>query len=123
MLLPEVSPHLELKEEEVVSKELIARKNDEIRWGLPGIKSPNRLLLTPGVAGMSTERLIQLFERISLFDGFAPDNDPYGEHDAGVVWVEGEEYYWKFDYANEEDIDSYKEDGVRILTIMRLSEY
>jgi hypothetical protein len=107
----------------VVSKELIAKKNDEIRSRLPHMEGPGKLYLTPAVDGLSQERLLQLFEKIKHFKDFTPDNDPYGEHDAGVVFVEGDEYYWKFDYVNGDDMESYKEDGVRILTIMRLSEY
>jgi len=107
----------------VVSKELIAKKNDDLRSGLPLMASPNKLHLSLEVYQLSQERLIQLFEKIKQFSTFNSYNDPYGEHDAGVVIVEGEDYYWKFDYANEDDMESFKEDGVRILTIMRLSEY
>jgi len=107
----------------VVSKELIAKKNDELRSVLPNTIIPNRLHLSLEVYQLSQEKLIQLFEKIKHFNDFNSYNDPYGEHDAGVVIVEGEDFYWKFDYANEDDMESYKEDGVRILTIMRLSEY
>lgn len=100
----------------------IAEKNDFLRKFLPTIPPPNRLFITTGLVDMGRDTVDAVLEKVRGFQEFTPDNDPYGEHDAGVVEHEGEDYYWKFDYVDE-DMETYKEDGIRFLTIMRLKDY
>ncbi len=107
---------------DISTREEIARTNDQIRAGLPTVPPPHRLFLTASVADVAGSRLNELFEKIKQFKDFTPDNDPYGEHDAGFVELDDEDYYWKFDYLDQ-DLESYKPDGIRFLTIMRAGEY
>lgn len=108
----------------MVSNEFIARKNDEIRKSiLVGVEPPTRVLYTAGVFNLPVNKIVKLLSLVRDFDDFNEDNDPYGEHDGAKVIMDGEEYLWKFDCVNRDDMETYKRDGVRILTIMRLSEY
>ena len=56
------------------------------------------------------------------FNDFNENNDPWEEHDFGKVVIDDEEYFWKFDYYDNE-YKYFKEDGNRVLTIMRADEY
>lgn len=67
-------------------------------------------------------------EAVRSFDSFDADNDPYREHDFGAFDFHGEKVFWKIDYYAP-DLASGAEDPadpqstVRVLTIMRASEY
>ena len=73
----------------------------------------------------------ELQEVVSLvrrFDGFNEDNDPYGEHDFGMVEFKGEKYFWKFDYYDQNlefgsPDPSDTTQTTRVLTIFLSSEY
>ena len=62
------------------------------------------------------------------FDDFDTSNDPYGEHDFGVLEYEGEKLFWKIDYYDQ-NLEYGSEDPTdpaktcRVLTIMLASEY
>lgn len=56
------------------------------------------------------------------FDAFTPDNDPYGEHDCAFLEVDGEQFYFKFDYYDD-NYEFYQEDGNRVLAIGFASDY
>jgi hypothetical protein len=71
---------------------------------------------------------IAVLNKVFTFEDFTPDNDPYGEHDFGMVEHAGEKYFWKFDYY-----DKHMEFGspdpsdpaqtTRVLTVFLSSEY
>ena len=94
----------------------IAMKNDQIRKTFIG----GKIILTLGVRESSDMK--QVLRAVQEFDRFTPDNDPYEEHDFGKVVVAGEEYFFKFDYYDD-NYEYFKEDGNRVLTIMRTDEY
>lgn len=100
----------------------IATKNDAIRKKIPYIPPPHQLVLTASVAALSKEDLNDLIMAVRTFDAFTKDNDPYGEHDVGIVTVNEQVYLWKFDYYDD-DFEFYKEDSNRVLTIMASHEY
>ena len=62
------------------------------------------------------------------FDDFDTSNDPYGEHDFGVIQMADQTIFWKFDYY---DLDltmrsldpSEPAITTRVLTIMLADEY
>ena len=98
--------------------ETIARKNDRIRKNLSGAV----IMLTQGVQSLSGQDRDELFKKIREFDKFDKGNDPYSEHDFGAVEHGGDKYFFKFDYLDNA-LKYFKEDGNRILTIMRSDEY
>lgn len=96
----------------------IARKNDECRRTFdPRLV---RVVMTQGVACSPDQ--VAIIKAVQSFDQFNEDNDPYGEHDFGSVVVQGITYFFKFDYYDD-DFQFFKEDGNRVLTIMRSDEY
>ena len=84
---------------------------------IPVIFSPNRLVLTRGIADTFENKLEELFERIRTFDAFTPDNDPWEEHDFGSFEFCGKKVFWKID-----DYDG--EQGLQLVfTILLADEY
>ena len=55
----------------------IATLNDNFRKSFIG----GQVLLTAGIAAMSSEDKANIVSLVQNFDNFTPDNDPYGEHD------------------------------------------
>ena len=74
-----------------------------------------------------TERLAVL-DMVRRFDQFTQDNDPYGEHDFGMIEHQGQKFFWKFDYydrnmefGSPEPSDAQQ--TTRVLTIFLSEEY
>lgn len=105
------------------TKEQIKQENDKCRRAL--INSNRcKIMLTPGVN--ESEHRAEILESVRNFDSFTGDNDPHGEHDFGSVSVQGQKYFFKFDYYDENleyGVDPLEEEPVRVLTIMHSSEY
>ena len=47
--------------------------------------SSGAMVATAGVIGLGAGALPAILEMVRTFDAFTPDNDPYGEHDFGVL--------------------------------------
>ena len=105
--------------------EAIRRLNDELRKGL---LADGQILITAGIADLGDGDVNEIMKLVAGFDEFSIENDPYGEHDFGVVQFEGNKIFWKIDYYNR-DLSSGSEDPSdpkktkRVLTIMLASEY
>lgn len=98
--------------------------NDNLRSTFIG----GRVLTTAGVADLPVDLKARLLLAVQSFCDFTHDNDPHGEHDFGVIELDGENYFWKIDYydldmqfGSEDSADPEK--TTRVLTIMRADEY
>ena len=81
-------------------------------------------MITQGIQALPD--VLGLVTTVQQFDTFIPDNDPYGEHDFGVIDWHNNNTYWKIDYydqALEYGEDALSPDCRRILTILLASEY
>ncbi len=96
--------------------------NDALRRRIPFLPPPHRLLLSAHVAGLNEKTMQHVFQAIRSFEDFNRGNDPYKEHDYGVIDFEGKQYVWKFDYYDD-DFQFFKENGNRALVLMEASEY
>ena len=56
-----------------------------------------QVVLTPGVLALGLDLLLLIDDAVSRFDAFTPDNDPYGEHDFGLVRVNSHVVLFKID--------------------------
>lgn len=104
---------------------MIAALNDQFRHG---DRTLGEYHSTARVANLPPDQLRALTQAIAAFDEFTEDNDPYGEHDLGIVELNGDRYLWKIDYydRNLEFCSSDPADPrltKRIMTIMLSSEY
>jgi hypothetical protein len=87
--------------------------NDAFRTTLTG----GRVMFTQGVAALGQED-----------EDFDADNDPYGEHDFGMIVARGHELLFKIDYYDR-DLVHHSPDAAdpsvttRVLTIMLADEY
>ena len=91
-------------------------KNDTFRRTFLG----GRVVLTPGVS--EAEDREKILTAVREFNSFSPDNDPHLEHDFGKITVNDEDYFFKIDYFND-NYEYFREDGKRVMTIMRSDEY
>jgi Protein of unknown function (DUF3768) len=87
-----------------------------------------KVFVTAGVEARGPVFVAEAICAVRAFDCFTPDNDPYGEHDFGVVPVNETRVFWKIDYldaslsfGSEDPADETK--TCRVLTIMLAREY
>ena len=98
--------------------------NDQLRRTGTG----GRVVLTAGIAALPPEAVAAVLLAVQVYDAFTPDNDPYGEHDFGLLEAAGERVMFKIDYFDRE-MSMHSSDAadpevtVRVLTIMLDSEY
>lgn len=102
----------------------IQKLNDQLRKTFQG----GNICITAAVQQLDTELFFQLLEKLKNYDDFTEDNDPYGEHDFGIIKLEQYTFYWKIDYyardmmhRSENPADPSK--TIRVLTIMFAEEY
>src|SRR3954451_12148219 len=87
-----------------------------------------QVVLTPGVLALGLDLLMLIDGAVSRFDAFTPDNDPYGEHDFGLVRVRGHVVLFKID-ACDLDRAGHSPDPAdssvtcRVMTLMLADEY
>src|SRR3954451_22900998 len=98
--------------------------NDQLRsTGCGGI-----IVVTRGIAALSTPDLAAVIAAIQTFDDFSVANDPYGEHDCAVLEVVGQRVIFKIDYFDR-TFNRHSADPadpmltLRVMTIMLASEY
>ena len=102
----------------------IATLNDNFRKTFTG----GQVLLTAGIAAMSSEDKANIVSMVRNFNDFTEDNNVYGERDFGSFDYKGEKILWKIDYYDlnhkymSED-PSNPDITNRVLTIMTVYEY
>ncbi|QUS42299.1 DUF3768 domain-containing protein [Tardiphaga alba] len=102
--------------------------NDIFRRKLPSVGKGFRVHVTDHVAALGSVEIAHVLETVRTFDGFGPDNDPYGEHDFGALDHSGNRLFWKIDcydkwvqFGSPDPTDPSV--TTRVLTIMRADEY
>ena len=102
----------------------IAKLNNDFRKSFIG----GEVLLTAGIATMSSEDKANIVSLVQNFNDFTPDNNPYSENDFGTFDYKGEKILWKIDYYDlnnkyhsEDPSNPYITN--RILTIMTVYEF
>ena len=99
----------------------IRELNDQLRKTLSvGL---GRVIMTATVTAMDSSARHELVRKFQNFE----DNDPYGEHDFGMVEMDGQKYYFIIDYydKNMEAGSASPEDPMvtcRVLTFMHSNE-
>jgi len=103
---------------EIVGASKIAKLNDEFR------RSGQGIVLSEGVQVL--DDLSGLVDEVRRFNDFNLDNDPYGEHDFGTVYWQGQKIFWKIDYYDqrlEYGAGPLSKQCRRVMTVMLASEY
>lgn len=114
--------------ENLTKSQKIARLNDQFRQNLPYFALLGQVVTTASIATLSQNEKYRIFKKVSEFNGFNEDNDPYGEHDFGSFNHNADTIFWKIDYydkalkyGSDDPADNSK--TKRILTIMYSYEY
>ena len=110
--------------EPAIDRQKVIELNDCLRQNFEG----GQIMITHGIAKLSNETRIKIFQAIQNFDEFNPDNDPYGEHDLGSVRVDDHSVFWKIDYYDQQlnGHSPAKDDPNvtrRVMTVMLAEEY
>ena len=77
---------------------------------------------------MPANKQVLLLNAVRQYNKFSYKNDPYNEHDFGVITLAGQTYFWKIDYYDlayrflSSDPGDTKQTN-RVLTIMTFGEY
>jgi len=108
----------------MAKSKIIAHLNDIFRkTGFGG-----KIVITEGIANLNMSYQTEIFQIIRAFNDFTKDNDPYDEHDFGVVKIFEKSVFWKIDYfdrnsnyGSEDPTDPNQ--TKRVLTIMLAEEY
>ncbi len=102
----------------------IRRLNDQCRAN-PFL---GKFVMTRGFLSLSVEVQALLMKAVITFDDFNSDNDPWGEHDFGVVEALGHRAFWKIDVYSKEMNFGSPDPGdasvsVRVLTLLLPEEW
>lgn len=100
----------------------------ELNDGLRRYARAGIICVTRGIQDLGAERLQIILEAVRSFDSFNAHNDPYDEHDLGVLKAAGERIMWKIDYYDRERQFGSPDPAnptvtTRVLTIMLAREY
>jgi hypothetical protein len=104
--------------------ERIRALNDELRTQGKG----GDVVVTRGLAALGLGSVALVFAAVQAFADFRPDNDPYGEHDFGLLQVAHLRVIFKIDYYDQQ-LRGHSPDPSdgrvtpRVLTIMLADEY
>jgi hypothetical protein len=102
----------------------IAKLNNDFRKSFIG----GEVLLSAGIAAMSSEDKANIISMVQNFNDFTEDNNVYGENDFGSFDYKGEKILWKIDYYdlnNQYHSENPANPDItnRILTIMTVFEW
>src|SRR5690606_11120268 len=68
--------------------------NDRLRC----LGQGGKFVITAGIAALPATEVMQIVRAVQTFGKFAPENDPWGEHDCAVITVGTHRVIWKIDY-------------------------
>lgn len=102
----------------------VRQLNDEARQYL----TDGKIVLSCGIADMPEEDQAEIIERVRNFEEFAPESDPYDEHDFGAFEFESVRVIWKIDYLDQDERFGSPDPADasltrRVLTIMLAGEH
>ena len=97
--------------------------NDQLRQDHIG----GRILISQGVIAQGPAFVLASLQAIKRFDNFNEINDPYAEHDFGVVVVGSDRVFWKIDYYDHTLTSAGDPTDpascVRVMTVLLPEEY
>jgi hypothetical protein len=119
---PLISKSLETKM--TAAAERIRSLNDDLRRNL----SIGTAVMTLGVAALGPALVERVVRAVATFEDFNDENDPHGEHDFGMLNVEGHRLFYKIDYFDK-SLTVHSPDPAdpnvteRVITLMLAEEY
>ena len=78
----------------------IRELNDRLRLTREG----GQVVVTSGVSERGREFVNAALQAVRTFTAFTPGNDPYDEHDFGMVEVDGQDVYFKVDLYEDPSV-------------------
>ena len=102
----------------------VRQLNDDARQYL----TDGKIVFTRGIAALALDDQAAILERVRTFEDFAPESDPYDEHDFGAFEHAGHRVIWKIDYFDRDERFGSPDPAdprltKRVVTIMLAGEY
>lgn len=102
----------------------IRAANDRLRVTGQG----GQVVVTRGIIALGERDLVKIMNAVSAFNDFSEENDPWGEHDLGMLDIGGQRIIWKIDYYDPDLVFASPDPAdpavtVRVLTVMLAEEY
>ena len=106
----------------------IAKLNDQFRKRVIHRGHPTgKAVMTAGIQALGSMAQAFIFQLVINYNRFDEGDDPYKEHDFGVIEaIDLPKVYWKIDYYENADMEYGTEDKIncyRVLVIMLADEY
>ena len=112
---------------------LIAAQNDAFRKTAMDLRSApdiplGRIVMTSGISQQSPEFKLELMRKVTAFETFDEDCDPYNWHEMGVIEMGNEKIWFKIDlydvaYQHGAADPTDPQQTRRVLTLLFPSEY
>lgn len=105
-------------------RDRIRLENDQLRQDF----SKGQVVMTRAVANLGEETVSRIFKAVAQFVDFNDSNDPWHEHDAAGLELDGHKLFWKIDYFSV-DLEMHSPDPSdpsvtkRILTVGLASDW
>lgn len=102
----------------------IRELNDLLRTKMIG----GKFMISAGLSAEGQKTVAKVLQAVRSFKNFNQNNDPYKEHDMGIVNIDANNYIWKIDYYDL-DYMYHSPDAAnplvtkRVLTICKDIEY
>lgn len=114
------------KQADLCRRNSILFLNDQLRiHGIGG-----KIMLTHGISSLEEGRVGEIIQAMRGYTAWDKSNDPYGEHDFGIIKLAEPEQtvYFKIDYYDERmefgsEDPADPEKTTRVLTLMLAEEY
>ena len=111
-----------------MSAKIISKLNDELRRYIFNAHNKDKIVLSENVSTLPYKDKLEVLKKVKDFDNFTEDNNPYKENDFGAFDYKAIKFFWKIDYYDN-DLHYHSEDNtntektIRVLTVMKASEY
>ena len=116
--------------------EIISRLNDSLRQHIfddvifkaTTLHRKDKIVLSKEVSELNNKDKRKVLRLVKEFDTFNKEDNPYNENDFGAFNYKDTNFFWKIDYYDN-DLHYHSEDNtntektIRVLTVMKASEY
>ncbi len=105
----------------------IRELNDNLRQNIFN-SGKDKVMLSQFVANLPIDEQLKILIKIKDFNNFNEGNDPYSQHDFGMIEHRELNYFFKIDYYDN-DLKYHSPNPadptktIRVLTVMHASEY
>ena len=101
---------------------------DDVIFKATTLHRKDKIVLSKEVSELNNKDKRKVLRLVKEFDTFNKEDNPYNENDFGAFDYKDTKFFWKIDYYDN-DLKYHSEDKtdtektIRVLTVMKASEY